>query len=239
MRKKLLLCCWLLAPVALLAFHYGPGQALLARDGAARKLALAQQLEAREDWGSATAAYADALAILPASEPALRWQTRLAHSKARMQAGELVEAIVEMDGLLTEMEKGGAPAAKLDEVRSHLGTAEYYAAWLMRLEGAAPAEWGVEADNARQHFRLLAESTLATNPAAAKAHQENLEATIRLTRMDLSELEGLPLPKFCQGCKNVSQKCRSQCQSQCKKPAEKEQKDARGSGVGQRPRGGS
>jgi hypothetical protein len=108
----------------------------------------------------------------------------------------------------------------------------------MRLEGAAREEWTAEAENARQHFRLLSEEHLKTEPALAKVHQENLEATIRLARMDLSELQGMPLPKNCQGCKNVSQKCRSQREGQCKKPADKP-KDARGASTGQRPRGGS
>jgi hypothetical protein len=239
MRKKLFLYCWLLTPVALLAYHYGPGQNDLARDEAAQKIALAKSCEQTEDWPGALAAYADALAKLPATERAARWQLRLAQSKARMHVGELPEAIGDMEGLLAEMQKEGAAAAQLDDVRANLGTAEYYAAWLMRLEGAATAEWTVEVENARQHFRLLAEDKLASGSPAAKDYQENLEATIRLARMDLSELQGLPLPKLCQGCKNVSQKCRSQCDSKCKKPAEKKEKDARGSGVGERPRGGS
>ena len=109
----------------------------------------------------------------------------------------------------------------------------------MRLEGAAAAEWTVQAEGARQHFRLLAEDGLKADPASARAHQDNLEATIRLERMDLTELQGLPLPKMCQGCKNVSQKCRGQCQSKCKKPGEKKAKDARGAGTGEMPRGGS
>lgn len=239
MHRKLFLYCWLLTPVALLAFHYGPGQAGLARDEAARQLAVARDLEAKEDWRGAMTAYAEALGKLPATDQASRWQLRLAQSKARMHSGELPEAIADQQGLLAEMEKGGAAREQIDEVRANLGIAEYYAGWLMRLEGAATDEWTVEVDNARQHFRLLAEDKLGTGSAAAKGHQENLEATIRLARMDLSELEGMPLPKFCQGCKNVGQKCRSQCQSKAKKPAEKQPKDARGAGTGERPRGGS
>jgi hypothetical protein len=239
MRKKLLFSCWLLAPVALLAFHYGPGQAGLARDDAARQIALAQSLEADEDWRGAMSAYADAIAKLPATDRTERWQLRLAQSKARMHSGELPEVIADQQGLLAEMESAGAPSAQTDAVRASLGTAEYYAGWLMRLEGATTEEWTVEVDNARQHFRLLAETHLGKGSPAAKGYQEDLESTIRLARMDLSELEGLPLPKFCQGCKNVGQKCRSQCQSKAKKPAEKQPKDARGAGTGERPRGGS
>lgn len=238
MHKKLFLYCWLIAPVALLAFHYGPGQTGLARDDAARQIALAQNLEADEDWRGAMAAYADAIAKLPAENQAERWQLRLARSKARMHSGELPEAIADQQALLAEMENASAPSAQIDEVRANLGTAEYYAGWLMRLEGATTEEWTVEVENARQHFRLLAESNLGKDSAKAKRYQEDLEATIRLARMDLSELEGMPLPKFCQGCKNVGQKCRSQCQSKAKKPGEKP-KDARGAGTGERERGGS
>lgn len=239
MRKTILLYCWLLTPVALLAYHYGPGQAGVARDFAAEKIALARTAEQSEDWAAAMTAYTDALAKLPASDLAARWQLRLAHNKARMQSGELPEAIADMDGLLAELEKGNAAETQINEVRSNLASAEYYAAWLMRLEGAASAEWTIQSESARQHFRLLAEDALKADPSAAEGHQENLEATIRLARMDLSELQGLPLPKMCQGCKNVSQKCRSQCSSKSKKPAEKKPKDARGAGTGEPPRGGS
>jgi hypothetical protein len=55
--------------------------------------------------------------------------------------------------------------------------------------------------------------------------------------MDLSELQGLPLPKKCQGCKNCSQKCRSQKESRCKNPGDKKEEDARKAGVGKRPEG--
>ena len=239
MRKTILLYCWLLTPVALLAYHYGPGQNGMARDFAAQQIAIAQTAEQSEDWPAAMTAYSDALAKLPARDFAARWQLRLAHSKARMQSGELPEAIADMDGLLAEMEKGNASDAQVKDVRSNLATAEYYAAWLMRLEGAAAAEWTVQSESARQHFRLLAEDDLKADPTAAQSEQENLEATIRLERMDLTELQGLPLPKMCKGCKNVSQKCRSQCNSKCRKPGEKKNKDARGAGTGEPPRGGS
>lgn len=239
MRKKLFLTLWLLSPVALLAFHYGPGQLALARDEAAKLVATATERENAEDWSGAASAYAEAIAKLPAEEQRARWQLRLAQSKARMHAGELPEAIGDMEGLLAEMSKAGAPPRQLAEVRAELGSAEYYAGWLMRLEGAATEEWMIEVENARQHFRLLSEQNLGADPGAAKPFQENLEATIRLARMDLSELRGMPLPKFCKGCKNVSQKCRSQCESQCKKPGESKPKDNRGAGSGERPRGGS
>jgi len=239
MSKKIFLTCWLLSPVALLAYHYGPGQVALARDEAAKFIAAAAQCEQREDWPGAATAYAEALGKLPAEEQRARWQLRLAQSKARMYSGELPEAIGDMEGLLAEMSKAGAAARQVAEVRAELASAEYYAGWLMRLEGAPTEEWSVEVDNARQHFRLLSEGNLSADPGAAKPYQENLEATIRLARMDLSDLRGMPLPKFCKGCKNVGEKCRGQRESQCKKPGEAKPKDNRGAGSGERPRGGS
>jgi len=239
MRKKLFLYLWLLTPVVLLAYHYGPGQSGLARDAAAQLIATARACEANEDWRGAMEAYAEALGKLPGTDTTTRWSLRLAQSKARMRSGELPESITDFEGLLTDVEAGGGTPAQAEEVRANLGTAQYYAGWLMRLEGAKTEEWTVPVESARQQFRLLAEEKLGGDPAVAKQYQENLEATVRLARMDLTELQGMPLPKFCQGCKNVSQKCRCQCQSKSKKPAEKEPKDARGAGTGEPPRGGS
>lgn len=228
-------------PIALLAYHYGPGQQALARDAAAELIARAVACEAKEDWKQAMEAYGGALAKIPESDREARWQVRLAQAKARMYTGELPEAIADLESLLEEMGKAKAPEARQADVRANLAKAGYYAAWLMRLEGAPREEWMVQAENARQHFRLLSENALAGEAAQAKGHQENLEATIRLARMDLSELQAMPLPKFCNGCKNVSQKCRNQCEGKSKgqKPKEEKKEDARRAGAGERPPGGS
>jgi hypothetical protein len=141
-----------------------------------------------------------------------------------------------MDRLLTEAQRNGADKGFQHEARGALASAQYYAGWLMRLEGAPSEEWLQPVENARQNFRLLAEET--KDARTARDYEKNLEAAIRLARMDLSELQGMPLPKFCSGCKNVSQKCRSQCQSKAEsKPEEK--KDARGAGFNEVPKGGS
>src|SRR4029453_2890004 len=93
------------------------------------------------------------------------------------------------------------------EIRGTLAGADYYAAWLMRLEGAPAEEWLLPIESPRQHFRMLAEQT-ATDTVSAD-YQKNLEASIRLELMDLSELKGIPLQKFFSGYRIVSQKCRS------------------------------
>jgi hypothetical protein len=66
MFKKILLYSWLLAPVGLLAFHYGPGQAELSRDAAAQHLAAARAHEQTEDWPAAIAAYSEGFGEAPA-----------------------------------------------------------------------------------------------------------------------------------------------------------------------------
>jgi hypothetical protein len=98
MKKKLFLYLWLLTPVVLLAYHYGPGQTELARDYAREKVALAQKLEQDENWRAATDAYADALAKLPGSDKSTRWAVRLAQSKTRMMSGDLPKRLAKWKG---------------------------------------------------------------------------------------------------------------------------------------------
>lgn len=237
MRKTLLIIVWLLVPVVLLAYHFGPGQSRLAQDRAASRIHEARAFEAGDHWPEAVEAWADALAATPESNAEARLRVRLAHANARMYIGELPEAMEEIDTLLTEARDLKADPALEREIRSLLGSAQYYAAWLMRLESAPVEEWLLQAEGARQHFRLLAEQTAGTS--AAETYEKNLESTIRLERMDLSELQGLPLPKCCSGCKNVSQKCRGQRKSKCENTGESKEQDARGAGFNDIPKGGS
>lgn len=239
MRKTLLISIWLLIPVILLAYHYGPGQSRLAMDRAARKIAEARALEAEQNWEAAVQVWGEALSATPQEKTGPRLQLRLAQARVRMYTGELPEAIEDMETLLTEARRDRAEGGLQHEIRGTLASAQYYAGWLMRLEGAAAEEWLLPVESSRQHFRLLAEE--AKDPKASADYEKNLEATIRLERMNLSELQGLPLPKFCSGCKNVSQKCRSQREGKCENKGEKKEdkKDARGAGFNEIPKGGS
>jgi hypothetical protein len=222
MRKKLLIAIWLLVPVVLLAVHYGPGQKSLARDRAAEKIAAAQKAVQAENWTDAMELYAEAIALLPAEDQKTCYQLRLSKANARICTGELPEAKADLEVLLDDVQKNSAPAALVNEIRANLASAEYYAGWLMRLEGAATEEWMAETESARQHFRLLAEQTQAHGTRTlATDFQKNLEAVIRLELMDLSELQGLPLPKQCKNCSNCSGKCRKQRESNCKNPGNK------------------
>src|SRR5262245_51990894 len=100
MKRKLLLTLWLLAPVLVLAYHYGPGQSALARDKAAALARQAAAFEKADDWASAFETYKSALAALPPEDKASQFKLRLAAANARMYVGELPEAMQDMDNLL-------------------------------------------------------------------------------------------------------------------------------------------
>ena len=239
MKKNLLIFLWALAPVALLAYHFGPGQAGLAREEAKTSIQAALDFEAGKQWQQAIDSYNDALAALPDSETAKRHQLQLARANARIYVGELPEAMLSMEHLLDETAKGSDKELE-SKVRSSLASAQYYTGWLMRLELAEKEEWKEPLEKARQNFRLLAEQTAKTDAKASedhqKDHQKNLEAVVRLARMDLSEVQALPLPKKCEGNKNVCSKCQGQKKSN-KPKAMKKKEDARGASVGKRPDG--
>ncbi|RTZ67296.1 MAG: hypothetical protein DSZ35_06595 [Verrucomicrobia bacterium] len=235
MKKNLLIFLWALAPVALLAYHFGPGQAGLAREEARASIRAALNFEAGQQWQQAIDAYNDALAALPETETAKRQQLQLARANARIYVGELPEAMLSMEHLLDETAKGSDSELE-SKVRSSLASAQYYTGWLMRLELAEKEEWKEPLEKARQNFRLLAEQTDKTDAKASEDHQKNLEAVVRLARMDLSEVQALPLPKKCQGNKNVCSKCRGQKKSNKPKDMKKKE-DARGASVGKRPDG--
>lgn len=237
---------WLLVPVCIIAWHYGPGQDSLARDRASAFIKNARFAESKDDWKGAREHYRQALMIMPSGDADVRLALQLAQAKTRMYVGELPEAMEEVDALLDESLATSKNTALQDEIRSTSGLMHYYVAWLMRLEGAETEEWTEQTEIARQQFRLLAEQNDSAGDADAKAYQENLEAVIRLARMDLSELKGLPLPKECEGNCDCSGKCRSQKESKSKVPPksgdfrqEISKNKSSSAGRNDRPRGGS
>jgi tetratricopeptide (TPR) repeat protein len=194
--RLLALVGWLLVPVLVAAWHYGPGQDYLRVDDAARLLGQAQEAAAAQDWATAAAKYEEALRLLPAERTAEARRIRLEHAKAQMLAKQLPSAHEELKNLVEELKDDPAADTKLlSEARSALASAQYYMTWLMRLEGQPRELWEPEIEAARQNYRLLAEqATAAGDQAAAKKNQEDLEAAVRLARMALADLQGLPLP---------------------------------------------
>ena len=194
--RTLLLFGWLLVPVGFGIWHYGPGQDHVARDDASRLLAQADALAKAEDWSAAVEKYDEALKLLPGDMIAEQRRVRLEKAKAQMLANGLPEAHADLKVLVEEMQGDlKADPALLADARSTQAQAHYYMTWLMRLEGLTRDIWEPEIEAARQNYRLLAEEAEKKgDEAGAKKHREDLESAVRLARMELSELQGLPLP---------------------------------------------
>jgi hypothetical protein len=206
--RKTFLIVWLLLPAAAAAYHWGPGQDRLRSDAAASAVERAREAvrlaaacgadedSAREHWSTAEAAWSEALQSLPPGSERAARALRLEQSKAAMQVGKLPEARQELRALVEELEADpSADVALAADARRTLANAQYYMTWLMRLEGAARDEWEPEIEASRQNYRLAAEQAAERGDVLlAQASREDLESSIRLARMELKDLQGLPLP---------------------------------------------
>ncbi|MEM6672154.1 MAG: hypothetical protein AAF726_04885 [Planctomycetota bacterium] len=198
--RRFLIAAWLLLPVAAWAYHEGPGQDGLQLDQVDEALAEASAASESGDWAAAVERYDEALQAMPElSTPALRraaWRIRLSAAKAKLTGSELIEARTDLADLVEELSSDDeADPRMVDEAREAHANAQYYYTWLMRLEGYPREEWEPEVEVARQTYRLLAERARDRGAESdAKVHMEDLESTIKLARIDLEELQGLPLP---------------------------------------------
>jgi tetratricopeptide (TPR) repeat protein len=194
--RLLVLTAWLLIPLGFYAWHMGPGQYYQAVDQSGRAIRQAQTLSANGDHARAIEAYTEALQQLPASRKAESYKLRLERAKSQMLAKQLPEAHGELSQLVEEMQADTSiDAALLSDARSTMANSKYYTTWLMRLEGLGREEWEPEIDSARATYKLLAEQAQERGETTlARKHQEDLESAVRLARMDLGELQGLPLP---------------------------------------------
>lgn len=194
--KRFALFLWLLLPLPLVVWHYGPGQKWLARDQAHKLIQHAQKAEAQKNWREAETLFRDASQRVRNTDPRLKTQLDLALVRARYRQGGAVEAIDGIDALINEPKFHSQPAELQREARELAGRIHYHAAWVMRLEGAQKDLWMEEAELARQNFRLLAEQSLAAaRPDSSQLQQTNLESAVRLQRMGLVELMARPLPE--------------------------------------------
>ncbi len=194
--RILFLAGWLLVPVGVGLWHFGPGQERVLLDEVSRMLAQADRHAAAGEWAEAVEQYDEALKLLPGDRLAEGQRIRLEKAKAQMLAHQLPVAHGDLKALCEELRTDPKTDPKLlTETRSALAQSQYYMTWLMRLEGLSQDEWEPEIEAARQTYRLLAEQAeSACDAPAAKKNREDLESAIRLARMDLSELQGLPLP---------------------------------------------
>ncbi len=194
--RILLLTGWLLVAVAGVTYHLtaGPGQEKL--DTAAVRVKEAETAAADKNYADAVTKYEAALAALPSERKAEARKIRLEKAKAQMLAKQLPDAHADLKGLVEELATDPtADATLLADARSAMANSNYYMTWLMRLEGLPRDTWEPEVEAARQTYKLLAEQAETSgNADAAKRHKEDLESSVRLARMDLGELQGLPLP---------------------------------------------
>lgn len=194
--RTILLLGWLALPVAGVAYHYGPGQEQLSRDAVAQLIAKARTAGDRQDWASVEARLDEALKDLPADEKAAARQLRLERARAQMFNKKLSTANEDLAVLVRELEQDATADPELTRAaREALANSQYYMTWLMRLEGAGREVWEPEIEAARQNYRFLAEQAEQRGDgAAAQRSREDLESAIKLARLEIKDLQGLPLP---------------------------------------------
>jgi tetratricopeptide (TPR) repeat protein len=216
--RVFMILCWLTVPLLAWAYHVGPGQQQLATDRAGSLARQATDAVDANNFDEAASRYAEALASLPSERRSDSYSIRLALAQSQMQASQLPEARVALEALLDEFQQeqpADVDKRLVKETRNTLASAEYFMTWLMRLEGQPVEEWESEIESARQHYRKLAEDAKESGDTPTfERHQHDLEAAIRLARMDLAELQALKLPSQCKGC----------CSGQCKKVSRKQMK---------------
>jgi len=230
--KKISLVVWVLIPLAGMIYHLSAGERHRTMDVVGDHLQSARTLVQKSDWSAAAGEFEKALEKLPDDADAMRRELRLELALAKMNDGGLPEAHEELKKLLDELnrsEKKVSGDHKFEHrVRESLANAQYYMTWLMRLEGLPREEWEPEIESSRQNYRLLAERAQKAGDRQEETSQlENLEASIRLARLELTDLQGLPIPKPCKCC------CSGQCRARREGPPKTGQtRDARGASAG-------
>ncbi len=197
--KKWLISIWMMLPLVALGYHFAVGETHQQMDAIGGHLRTARSLALQTQWSAAVAEFETALESLPEDADSTRRELRLELAQAKMNASRLPEAHEDLKKLLDEMlaktEHQPDDAEFENRVRESLASSQYYMTWLMRLEGLPRDEWEPEIESARQNYRLLAERADETGRSDQKKTQlENLEASIKLARLDLSDLQGLPIP---------------------------------------------
>ncbi len=242
---------WALVPVAVIVFHFGPGQQLAAREVAVSRLnsaigleqaALEAQAEAysahlesiqvrramfidpdvdldseqlpaeleqvlarergaydaaAERWGAAADAYEQVEELLTDVDQVETARIRWSKARARVRSGAIWDGAADLEQILVDMNEEPDQIALSRAAREELAVAHYFGARLLRLAGEPAKLWRAEAIKSRQHFRYLAET--ATEAGASgqvvRSLEDNVERTIELEQMDMSDLEARPLPR--------------------------------------------
>src|SRR6516162_2276628 len=121
------LLAWLMVPVLVGAYHYGPGQEKLQLDDVSQLLAQADRLAGQEQWSEASARYEKALALLPPGRVEEARRLRLQRAKVQMLDRQLPEANAALKELVDQLEADkAADATLLADARSTLASSQYY-----------------------------------------------------------------------------------------------------------------
>ncbi len=194
--RILLIVAWLFAGLGGVIYHFGPGQEKMEIDRISQMMKDARQTVADEDWPEAVKQFDAILAELPAEKTVESRQLMLEKAKAQMMAAELPKARKSLQSLLEDVRQDeGSDPAFVAEVQATLANSQYYMTWLMRLEGLPEEEWMPEIEAARQHYtQLTIDAEKIGDDSLAQRSSEDLESAIRLQRMDLGDLQALPLP---------------------------------------------
>lgn len=128
--RKIFIVFWLLLPVVVMAYHYGPGQVRMTVDEAATELASGEQFAMEQQWEQAIEKFDRALQLLPEDKIAQMRQVRVAKAKAQMFAHQLPGAHRDLKVLVDEMTTDKlADQEVLKDARSSLANSQYYLTW--------------------------------------------------------------------------------------------------------------
>jgi hypothetical protein len=178
--KKTIVILWLLIPVALVSYHYGPGRRVLAWHDAAELRQEARTAEAAGNWELAATKFNEAAAAVPGDDAEARLardQLRLAQIGAAFQLGKLGDTLTDLRQFVEHVETNhGADSELAFDARDLLGRVHYQAMIALRLESAEEQAWMKHWELSRQNFRFLAEhSSTRRNDSDRK----NLEVVIK------------------------------------------------------------
>jgi F0F1-type ATP synthase membrane subunit b/b' len=207
--RAFIIMIWLMIPIGMAYHCFSPEGAASRRQDAVSK----RWDEARETVQAASEAggkdeterllteariqYEEAIKMLPKSKEnhIHRNQMALENALVMLKQGLVEESLQEIEGLMEAIRAGDWPESYEDNFRAVVAAGTYQAAVEMRMRGYNREEWASVADDARQQYCMLAGKYEAMDSASSRVLKRNLEATLRLVRMDLAFLEGAPLPK--------------------------------------------
>ena len=181
--KRALILLWLLVPVALLSYHYGPGQKELAWRQASEHRRAAREFEKADQWDKAAQEYSRAMTAVPldaddASSAAFtRDQLRLAQINAAFNLGKLDVTLTELRQFVEHVSAiHGEDSQLMYDARDLLGRVHFNAMIALRLEAVEQPVWLKQWELARQNFRFLAEHSPSFRNALDR---KNLEVVIK------------------------------------------------------------